>query len=113
MLTAAGATADTAALEALLAPGCSCREVVSYIKEEGAKGHRFTTVYTVKAVRVHDASAARGFATVTLSYPDSAVVDRQGRVVRALAGKPAAGRELGLAKVNGRWLLSALTILGG
>lgn len=112
-LTRAGATGDTTALRALVAPACDCRQSIDYIDQEHRAGHHFTTAYRVDKVQTHDVANAAGAATVTVTYAPSKVVDAQGRTVRTIPGETAAGRDLVFRREGGRWLVTRVVLLGG
>lgn len=111
-LQKAGETGDVTALRALIAPACACKDQIGYIEGEHRAGHRFTTRYTVEGVTTHDVTATSGFATVTITYAASAVVDRAGRVVRALPGRTKAGRDLLFRREGATWRLARLVLVG-
>jgi hypothetical protein len=112
-LTHAGSTGRTNTLRAMVGAGCECEKTLEYLRDEVRQGHHFTTVYRVDSVRTHDVTAAAGFATVTISYRASTVVDAQGRVVRKITGKTEVGRDLGFRREGDRWLLTRLVLLDG
>ena len=112
-LTRAGESGDAAKLRTMIDPKCGCAKSLDYLASEARQGHRFTTKYRVEAVKTHDVTADAGFATVTLSYAKSAVVDRSGKVVRSLPGETNAGRDLGFKREGDRWVLTQLVLLGG
>jgi hypothetical protein len=111
-LTAAGKTGDTARLAGMIGAGCECAKTLQYLRGEAAAGHRFTTVYRVDAVTTHDVSAKAGFATVTLTYAPSTIVDGTGHVVRSIPGKTKVGRDLGFTRQGERWVVTRLALLG-
>jgi predicted lipid-binding transport protein (Tim44 family) len=112
-LTRAGETGDAATLRRMIDPDCECAKTIDYLAEEARKGHRFTTKYRVDGVSTHDVTATAGFATVTLTYAKSAIVDRSGKVVRSLPGQTKVGRDLGFTREGERWVLTQLVLLGG
>ncbi|HEU0129460.1 MAG TPA: hypothetical protein VFQ85_00530 [Mycobacteriales bacterium] len=109
----AGRTGDVAALNLLIAPRCTCRAQLEYLRREAAAGHRLTTLYTVEAVRPHDVTATTAGATVTFSTTAGSVVDRSGAVVRAIPALRHVGVELGLQRVGQTWLLARVAKVGG
>jgi predicted lipid-binding transport protein (Tim44 family) len=111
-LEQAGQTGDVARLRALVDPACACADQVGYIEREHRAGHRFTTRYTVDGVTTHDVTAGSAYATVTITYADSAVVDAKGGVVRRLPGKTRAGRDLLFEREGAAWRLARLVVLG-
>lgn len=111
-LEQAGRTGDVANLMAMMTADCDCRQQVTTIQNEHRAGRRFTTDYVVDAVDVHDVDERTGFATVTITYAESQVVDRSGRVVRTIPGKTKAGRDLRFEKEGTTWRLDRIVLLG-
>ena len=108
----AGKTGDVSPLRVVVDPACECFQQVAAIEREAAAGRHFTTHYAVDAVQAHDVTATTGYATVTLTYAASPVVDANGRVVRTLRGETRAGRDLQFRKEGSAWLLTRLVLLG-
>jgi len=108
----AGRTGDVSPLRAVVDPACECFQQVAAVERETAAGRHLTTHYVVDAVQAHDVTATTGYATVTLTYAASTVVDANGRVVRTLRGETRAGRDLQFRKEGSAWLLTRLVLLG-
>jgi predicted lipid-binding transport protein (Tim44 family) len=111
-LTAAGQTGDVRALRAAVDPRCDCAQQIAAVESEHRAGRRYTTRYVVDAVSTHEVSGGSGYATVTLTYADSQVVDGAGRTVRRIPGKTRVGRDLLFRKEGTTWRLVRIVLLG-
>jgi hypothetical protein len=111
-LETGGTTGDVTALRAIVDGACDCTQQITTIEAERKAGRRFTTRYTVDAVTLHDVTATTAWATVTISYAASQVVDASGRVVRKIPGNTRAGRDLLFRKEGTAWRLVHIVLLG-
>lgn len=104
-------SAGAARVAALLTPGCACRRIVDFLREQAHQHHAL--IRPVQVERASVATDAGDTATVFLTLAEGAgsVLDAQGRTVEKLAPKTTA-LVIDLVVTDGRYLIAQISTRG-
>lgn len=100
----------TDALAALIAPSCTCVQVVTVLREQGRGGYHFDYVETVTDVRVQQAGELGASVTYVVEQSAGSKRDRSNRVI---ATYPRSSDRISahFRRQSGTWLLDRVDVL--
>lgn len=96
---------NTNALELLISPTCTCREVLDMLRAEAARGHRLDYTYRVEGLKIVEVNRNGGVALYSVVQSPGSQRDSRGRV---LASYPGSNQRFSAEFVrrNDQWLLN-------